>query len=91
MRGIEGEQVLLRLILSESRTHDGAPLYRKIVEMLRGDGVAGATVLKGVAGFGHDRRVHSASIEVAAEVYRSSWRSWTPRRGSTASRRSWRR
>jgi hypothetical protein len=67
MRGIEGEQVLLRLILSESRTHDGAPLYRKIIELLRGDGFAGATVLKGVAGFGHDGRVHTAAIEVVAE------------------------
>ncbi len=67
MRGIEGEQVLLRLILSESRTHDGKPLYRKIVEILRGEGFAGATVLKGVAGFGHDRRMHTAAIEVAAE------------------------
>jgi uncharacterized protein len=67
MRGIEGEQVLLRLILSESRTYDGAPLYRKIVELLRGDGFAGATVLKGVAGFGHDGRVHTAAIEVVAE------------------------
>ncbi len=67
MRGIEGEQVLLRLILSESRTHDGAPLYRTLVELLRGEGFAGATVLKGVAGFGHDRRVHTAAIEVVAQ------------------------
>jgi hypothetical protein len=67
MRGIEGEQTLLRVILSESRTYDGVPLYRKIVELLRVDGFAGATVLKGVAGFGHDGRVHTAAIEVVAE------------------------
>jgi hypothetical protein len=67
MRGIEGEQVLLRIILSESRSHDGRPLYRRIVEMLREEGFAGATVLKGIAGFGHDRRMHSAAIEVTAE------------------------
>ena len=67
MRGIEGEQVLLRIIMSESRSHDGKPLYRRIVEMLREEGFAGATVLKGIAGFGHDRRVHSAAIEVVAE------------------------
>jgi PII-like signaling protein len=64
---LEGEQVLLRLILSESRTHDGAPLYRKILEILRADGLAGTTVLKGVAGFGHDRHVHTTALEVAAE------------------------
>ena len=67
MRGIEGEQVLLRIIVSESRSYDGRPLYRRIVEMLREDGFAGATVLKGIAGFGHDRRMHSAALEVTAE------------------------
>lgn len=67
MRGIEGEQVLLRIIMSESRTYDGRPLYRRIVEMLREEGFAGATVLKGIAGFGHDRRMHTAAIEVTAE------------------------
>lgn len=66
MRGIEGEQVLLRLIVSESRTHDGRPLYRKLLEVLREEGMAGATVLKGIAGFGHDRAVHTVAIEVAA-------------------------
>jgi PII-like signaling protein len=64
MRGIEGEQVLLRIILSESRTSDRAPLFRRLLEMLRSEGLAGTTVLKGVAGFGHDRRVHSLVIEV---------------------------
>lgn len=66
MRGIEGEQVLLRLILSESQTRDHRPLYRKLVELLRVEGMAGATVVKGIAGFGHDRRVHTIDIEVAA-------------------------
>lgn len=67
MRGIEGEQVLLRLILSESRTHDHQPLYRRLLELLREDGLAGATLLKGIAGFGHDHRIHTANIEVMAE------------------------
>jgi len=66
MRGIEGEQVLLRLILSQSRSHDGRPLFRKLVDVLREEGMAGATVLKGIAGFGHDRDVHTVAIEVAA-------------------------
>ena len=67
MRGIEGEQVLLRIILSESRTHDHRPLHERIIEVLRADGLAGATVLKGIAGFGHDRHVHTIAIEVAAQ------------------------
>jgi PPOX class probable F420-dependent enzyme len=67
MRSIEGEQVLLRLILSESRTHDRRPLFRKIVDVLRAEGIAGTTVLKGVAGFGHDRDLHTIDLEVAAQ------------------------
>lgn len=35
MRRIEDEQVFLRIILSESRTHDRKPLFRKIIEVLR--------------------------------------------------------
>jgi len=66
VRGIEGEQILLRVILSESRTFDHKPLYQRIVELLREEGMAGATVLKGLAGFGHDRQMHTAAIEVAA-------------------------
>jgi PII-like signaling protein len=67
MRRIEGEQVLLRLMLSESRMHDRKPLFRKIVDVLRAEGMAGTTVLKGVAGFGHDRHVRTIDIEVAAQ------------------------
>ena len=66
MRGIEGEQVLLRLILSESRSHEHRPLFRQLIEILREEGMAGTTVFKGIAGFGHDRRVHTVAIEVAA-------------------------
>ena len=66
MRGIEGEHVLLRLILSESRTHEHRPLFGKLVDILRAEGMAGTTVLKGIAGFGHDRQVHTIGIEVAS-------------------------
>ena len=67
MRGIEGEQILLRVILSESRTLDHTPLHRRMLELLRQEGLAGATVLTGLAGFGHNRRMHTTAIEVAAE------------------------
>jgi uncharacterized protein len=66
MRGIEGEQILLRLILGESRSHHGRPLFRKLLEILREERMAGATVLKGMAGFGHDRSMHTIAIEVAS-------------------------
>jgi PII-like signaling protein len=67
MRGIEGEQVLLRLILSESRRFDHKAMFMRIVEVLREEGMAGATVVKGIAGFGHDRHVHTDTIEVLAQ------------------------
>ena len=66
MRGIEGEQVLLRLILSESLRHDHKLVFRTILELLRKEGMAGATLLKGIAGFGHDRRMHTIVVEVAS-------------------------
>ncbi len=67
MRGIEGEQVQLRLILSESRRFDHKALFVRILEVLRAEGMAGATVVKGIAGFGHDRDVHNDTIEVLAQ------------------------
>ena len=67
MRGIEGEQVLLRITLSESRSYDHHPLFARLLEMLRTEGLAGTTVLKGVAGYGHDRRIHSLVLEVTAQ------------------------
>lgn len=67
MRGIEGEQVLLRIVLSEGRTYEGEPLLRRLLELLASEGLAGATVLKGIVGFGHDHRIHSLMLEVTAQ------------------------
>ncbi|MBI3629923.1 MAG: DUF190 domain-containing protein [Candidatus Rokubacteria bacterium] len=41
-----------------------------MVDVLRTEGIAGATVLKGIAGFGHDRDVHTIALEVAAQGLR---------------------
>jgi hypothetical protein len=67
MRGIEGEQVLLRIILSESPMHGHRPLFRRLLDLLREEGLAGATLLMGIAGFGHDHRIHTINIEAAAQ------------------------
>ena len=67
MRGIEGEQVLMRIILSESRRHDRVPLFRRLLDVLREEELAGTTVLKGIAGFSQDGPIHTAMIEVAAQ------------------------
>lgn len=53
---------LLRIFIGESDTHDGRPLYQAIVETLRRGGLAGATVLRGIEGFGKSSRLHTAHI-----------------------------
>ncbi len=53
---------LLRIFIGESDRHDGRPLYEVIVEKARAQGLAGATVLRGLMGFGADSRIHTAKI-----------------------------
>jgi PII-like signaling protein len=62
MRGIEGEQTLMRIFFGERDRWQGHPLADAIVEMLRREGFAGATVLRGTQGFGAHSRVHKDSI-----------------------------
>ncbi len=56
---LEGEQTLMRIFVGESDRWQKKPLYEAIVEMLKSEGFAGATVLKGVMGFGAGSVVHS--------------------------------
>ena len=53
---------LLRIFVGESDRHDGTPLYEWIVRQARERGLAGATVLRGVEGFGAHSRLHTAKI-----------------------------
>ncbi len=53
---------LLRIFIAESDTHDGTPLYQAVVETLRASGLAGATVLRGIEGFGRSSTMHTAHI-----------------------------
>jgi PII-like signaling protein len=58
MHGFKGERVLMRIHIGERDKHNGKALYEEIVEMLRERQYAGATVLRGVLGFGASSRVH---------------------------------
>jgi len=62
MRKIEGEQVLMRVFLGESDRAGHRPLYAALLELFRARGLAGATVVKGVAGFGANSVIHTANI-----------------------------
>ncbi len=53
---------LLRIFIGESDRHDGSLLYEWIIQQARQHGLAGATVLKGIAGFGAHSRLHTARI-----------------------------
>jgi uncharacterized protein len=62
MRRMDGEQVLMRVFIGESDQWERRPLYAALLEVFRSKGLAGATVLRGVAGFGLDSIIHKAGI-----------------------------
>lgn len=53
---------LLRIYIGESDRHEGRPLYEWIVRKAREEQMAGATVVRGLEGFGLHSRVHTAKI-----------------------------
>jgi PII-like signaling protein len=59
---IDGPALLVRIYIGESDHHGGRPLYEAIVQLLRQRGLAGATVLRGIEGFGRNARLHTTRI-----------------------------
>ncbi|HAL44862.1 MAG: hypothetical protein A2Y12_19925 [Planctomycetes bacterium GWF2_42_9] len=59
---LPSESELLRIFIGEADKFEGRPLYEAIVNLARQKGMAGATVLRGLMGFGADSRMHSAKI-----------------------------
>lgn len=57
-----GNGKLLRIFIGESDRHEGAPLYEWIVRKARETGLAGATVLRGLEGYGASSRLHTAKV-----------------------------
>lgn len=62
MRVLEGEQWLVRIFIGESDRWKGHPLADALVQRLRKEGFAGATVLRGLAGFGARSVVHTTHL-----------------------------
>lgn len=56
------ESELLRVFVGESDRFEGRPLYQAIVEQARSRGMAGATVLRGLMGFGATSRLHTVKV-----------------------------
>ncbi len=62
MKAITEEGYLLRVFVGESDKHGHHPLYEAIVVKAREAGLAGATVLRGVMGFGRHSILHTAKV-----------------------------
>jgi len=58
----EGERTLMRIHIGESDKWHGKLLYEAIVELFRREGFSGATVLRGVGGYGSTSRYHTDKI-----------------------------
>jgi hypothetical protein len=56
------EGILLRIHIGEADRYQGTPLYEAIVLKARHLNLAGATVLRGIMGYGAESRIHTAKI-----------------------------
>jgi PII-like signaling protein len=69
MRKIEGEQTLMRIFIGESDQWEHKPLFMSLLTLFRSKGLAGATVLKGVAGFGPSSVIHTSHLlKISSEL-----------------------
>jgi uncharacterized protein len=62
MRVLDGEQLLVRIFIGDSDKWHHSPLHTALLERLRKEGFAGATVIHGVSGFGAASVIHTTSI-----------------------------
>ncbi len=59
---IPKEGQLLRIFIGEGNRHAGRPMYEWIVLQAKQMGLAGATVLRGIMGYGANSRIHTSKI-----------------------------
>ncbi len=62
MRVLDGDQTLVRIFIGDSDKWHHQALHRALIERLRKEGFAGATVFHGVSGFGAASVIHTTSI-----------------------------
>jgi hypothetical protein len=69
MRVLTGEQVMVRIFFGESDKWHHQPLDVALLERLRREGFAGATVFRGSAGFGANSMIHTTRLlELSADL-----------------------
>jgi PII-like signaling protein len=62
MHGLQGDRTLMRIHIGERDKHDGRPLHEAILHLLRARHLAGATVIRAIAGFGATARLHTDKV-----------------------------
>jgi PII-like signaling protein len=62
MRVLDGQQILVRIFIGESDLWHRQPLSDALLERLRKEGFAGATVFRGTAGFGARSVLHTSHL-----------------------------
>ena len=62
MHGLTGERTLMRIHIGERDKFHGMPLYEAIVHLLRERHFAGATVFRGIMGFGASAGIHTEKV-----------------------------
>ena len=64
-----GEKVLMRIFIGEAKRHGHRPLYEALTNLFLKEGFAGATVLRGVCGFGAHRVFHTQKfLDLSADL-----------------------
>jgi uncharacterized protein len=64
---LQSEGLLARIFVGESDRWEGAPLYEAIVQRAREKGLTGATVVRGIEGYGAHNFIHTARVQKLAE------------------------
>lgn len=62
MTRLPEEHLLMRIFIGESDRFKHMPLYEALIDLLKNEGIAGATVLRGICGFGVNRLYHSQKL-----------------------------
>ncbi len=62
MTRFSGDKVMMRIFIGEGDTTGHRPLYQELVELFKREGFAGATVLRGIAGFGAHSVFHTDKL-----------------------------
>lgn len=58
----ESNAVIMRIFLGEADRYEGEVKYKYLLNLLKNEGIAGATVFRGIMGYGSSAHIHSASI-----------------------------